>query len=71
MINDFFVSVSLELEATPKSDATRSGEVRMVVFLFIILVGLFLSSVPSWYFPVMLSFPILYLLLFLIVFPTL
>lgn len=32
---------SLELEATPKLDATRSGVVRMVVFLSTILVGLF------------------------------
>lgn len=71
MVNDFFVSISLELEATPKSDATRSGEVRMVVFLFIIPVGLFLSSIPNWYFSVILSSPIFYLFLFLIIFPTL
>lgn len=36
----FFSIISIGLEATPKLDATKSGEDRMVEFLFIILVGL-------------------------------
>lgn len=51
---------SLELEATPKSDATRSGVVRMVVFLSIILVGLFFMFIQNCSCFAILPFPIYY-----------
>lgn len=38
---------TIELEATPKLDATRSGVVRTVVFLSIILVGLFFTFLQN------------------------
>lgn len=51
---------TLELEATPKSDATRSGVVRMVVFLSIILVGLIFMFIQNCLWSVVLYYFLIY-----------